>query len=297
MAVVVTGAAGFVGTAVVAHLLHKGAQVIGVDRLPVPNQEGVRAIRADLCARHGEVLDALRTADAVIHLAGCPGVRDRRPEVERRRRHDNVDATRVVLSATPEHIPLVVVSSSSVYGGARFGRASRETDPVHPIGGYAQSKVFAEELCAARLAAGSPVVLARPFTAVGEGQRPDMALARWVAAARAGRPLRVLGGAHRTRDFTDVREVARALAALVGASGIVNVGTGRPRTLAEAIDAVASAVGVDPVVEVVPAAAEEVPATWADSTRLTELTGVRLRTDLHDAVARIAGAPILEHAA
>jgi nucleoside-diphosphate-sugar epimerase len=297
MAVVVTGANGFVGTAVLAQLLGGGERVIAVDRVPAPRRPGVRAVCAELTNDDPEVLAALRAADAVIHLAGCPGVRDHRPDVAARRQRDNVDATRSVLAGTPEHVPLVVVSSSSVYGGARFGRASREDDPVRPVGGYAESKVRAEWVCARRLDAGAPIVVARPFTAVGEGQRPDMALSRWISAARAARPLRVLGGVERTRDFTDVREAARALTALVGAHGIVNVGTGRPRTLSEAIEAVASAVGVDPVVEVVPAAAEEVPDTWADATRLTELTGLRLQTDLRDAVGRAVGQRNLEQVA
>ena len=297
MAVVVTGAGGFVGRAVVAQLVHDGQRVTGIDRVPMARRVGVDIVRADLCDSDSDVLAALRTADAVIHLAGCPGVRDYRPDIAHRRRRDNVEATRAVIRGTPDGVPVVVVSSSSVYGGARFGRASREDDPLHPIGGYAESKVQAERVCARRLDAGAPIVIARPFTAVGEGQRPDMALSRWVAAAWNGRPLRVLGSLERTRDFTDVREVARALTTLVGASGIVNVGTGRPRTLRAVIDAVASAVGVDPVVEVVPAAAEEVVETWADPSRLAQLTGLRIRTDLHDAVARIVGARSLEQVA
>ena len=229
-------------------------------------------------------------ADAVIHLAGCPGVRDRRPDIAHRRRRDNVDATRAVLADTPAVVPLVVVSSSSVYGGARFGRASRGDDPLQPMGGYAESKVSAERVCATRLDTGGPTVVARPFTAVGEGQRLDMALSRWVEAARAGRPLRVLGSVHRTRDFTDVREVARAITALLGRPGsLTSVPAGR--ALAQAIEAVAVAVGVDPVVDVVPAATDEVSDTWADPSRLQELTGLQLCTDLRDVAARIVGRP------
>ncbi|MET0641288.1 MAG: NAD(P)-dependent oxidoreductase, partial [Jiangellaceae bacterium] len=144
----VTGAAGFVGDAVVTQLLRSGERVVGVDRLPVARRNWVRRIQADLNDRDPEVLAALRRADAVIHLAGCPGVRDRRPDIAHRRRRDNVDATRAVLADTPAVVPLVVVSSSSVYGGARFGRASREDDPLQPMGGYAKSKVSAERVCA-----------------------------------------------------------------------------------------------------------------------------------------------------
>ncbi len=294
MPVVVTGAAGFVGSAVVSHLLGSGERVVAIDRRSVVRPGGVVSVQADLCDGDPATLAALRMADAVIHLAGCPGVRDHAPGVERRRQRDNVDATRALLMATPVDVPVVVASSSSVYGGARYGRASREEDPCHPVGGYAASKVRAEQVCAGRIAAGAPLVIARPFTVVGEGQRPDMALSRWVAAARQDRPLRVIGSLERTRDFTDVREVARALAALPGATGVVNVGSGSPRTLREAVDAVGTVLGTEPVVEVVPAAPEEVPDTWADPTRLAELTGILPATDLVDAVARVAGVPVLE---
>jgi nucleoside-diphosphate-sugar epimerase len=293
--VVVTGAAGFIGSAVVSRLLEVGEQVVAIDRLPVL-RAGVTTVRADLCDGEPAVQGALRAADSVIHLAGCPGVRDRAPGVQRRRRRDNVDATRAVLAATPADVPVVVASSSSVYGGARHGRASREGDPCHPVGGYAASKVRAERLCVSRLDRGAPLVVARPFTVVGEGQRPDMALSRWIAAARRGRPLRVLGSLDRTRDFTDVRDVARALIALRGSGGVVNVGAGSPRSLRDAIGAVAVVLEVEPVVDVVPAAPEEVPDTWADTSRLAELTGFVPRTDLVDAVARVAGASALQAA-
>ena len=293
MTVVVTGAAGFLGSAVVRHLRASGDKVVAIDRRPVVRRAGVVPIRADLCLDAPDVRAALRAADAVIHLAGCPGVRDRMPDVERRRQRDNVDATSAVLAATPWRVPVVVASSSSVYGGARFGRASREDDPCHPLGGYAASKVRTEWVCRARLDAGAPVVVARPFTVIGEGQRPDMALSRWVDATRLGRPLRIFGSLERTRDFTDVREVARALTALLGSTGVVNVGSGRPRTLREAVDAVWSVLGVEPVVRVEPASADEVPDTWADNSRLADLIGHVPQTDLVDAVERLVAAPAL----
>jgi nucleoside-diphosphate-sugar epimerase len=294
VAVVVTGAAGFFGSAVVRHLRERGERVVAVDRRPVLRREGVATLQAELCADDREVRAALRTAEAIVHLAGCPGVRDRLPDVERRRQLDNVDATAKVLAATPWQVPVVVASSSSVYGGARYGRASHEDDPCHPLGGYAASKVRAEQVCRPRVEAGAPLVIARPFTVIGEGQRPDMALSRWVDAVRLGRPLRIFGSLDRTRDFTDVREAAAALVALLGLTGVVNVGSGRPRTLADAVEAVGTVLGVEPVVAVEPAATEEVSDTWADTTRLARLTGRVPDTDLVDAVARMAATPALE---
>nr|BFE83108.1 hypothetical protein GCM10020093_057090 [Planobispora longispora] len=142
---------------------------------------------------------------------------------------------------------MLVASSSSVYGGARDGRPSHEADPLRPAGGYARSKALLERLCAGRLARGGRTIMIRPFTVAGEGQRPDMALSLWLEAARRRRPLRVLGSLDRTRDVTDVRQAARAMAdlAAAGAQGVVNIGTGRGQTLRAMAAAVAEALDTE----------------------------------------------------
>lgn len=293
MTVVVTGAAGFVGRTVVRRLVGGAVPVVAVDRRHLPRSPGVRVVTADLLDADEVVSEALLRADAVVHLAGCPGVRDDRPDVERARARDNVDATARVLEAVPAHVPLVVVSSSSVYGGSRGRRPSAENDPLRPAGGYARSKVAVERMCAERVAAGARVTVARPFTVVGEGQRPDMALARWIAATRAGRPVQVFGSMSRRRDVTDVRQVAEVLVALarLGAPGPVNVGTGVGHSLADLLDAVQAALGRRPAVEVVPATTEEVAATLADTRRLGSLVGWVPSTDLPALVRRQARVP------
>jgi nucleoside-diphosphate-sugar epimerase len=292
VSVVVTGAAGFIGRALTRRLADAGHRVVAVDRTWQPGRPGVTVLTADLLDGDPLVEVALREAEAVVHLAGCSGVRDTTPGVDRARHRDNVEATRVVTGLVPPEVPLLVASSSSVYGGARLGRASRESDPLRPRGGYARSKVGTEQVCARRLAGGGHVLVVRPFTVVGEGQRADMALSRWAAAARDGRPLRVFGSLARTRDFTCVREVTRGLQGLLhgGGTGVVNLGTGAPRTLADLVDALAGALAVDIEVRVEPAADREVPDTWADVRRLEALTGFRPRTDLHDVVRRFVAA-------
>ena len=283
-----TGSAGFVGRAVVAELIARGLPVVGVDRRSTPMPADHLALTGDLLHRDEMVDVALATADAVVHLAGCPGVRDDAPDVRHRRARDNVAATGRVLDAVPAHVPVVVASSSSVYGGSH-GTPSRESDALAPLGGYARSKVAVEDLCRRRVTAGGRVAVVRPFTVVGEGQRPDMAVARWVAAAEAGHPLQVYGSLERTRDLTDVRDLARVLVTLLelGAPmGVLNVGTGRPHSLAAIIAAVASATGADVRTVLTPAAAVEPADTWACTERLRAAVGFVPQTDLHDVVAR-----------
>ncbi|MQA17122.1 MAG: NAD-dependent epimerase/dehydratase family protein [Pseudonocardiaceae bacterium] len=289
MVTVVTGAAGFIGRMLVRELAACGP-VVGVDRLPQPHLPGVPTLTADLLDHDEEVRDTLAGADAVYHLAGCPDVRDDRPDAGEWRYRDNVLATAAVLAAVPLRTPLLVTSSSSVYGGTRGRRPCAESDRLRPRGGYARSKAVLEQLCEARRHAGGRALVVRPFTVAGEGQRPGMALSRWIEAARAGRPLRLIGSPGRTRDLTDVRQVVAALRDLAasGADGTVNLGTGVGRTLAEIVDAIARTLGIEVGTEVVPAHRVEVPHTLADTRLLRRLIGWAPQTDLDALVARQA---------
>lgn len=296
--VVVTGAAGFVGRHVVAALVADGHAVIGLDRrpwIPLPDEQAIVADLLDPGAR-----PVLGRADAVVHLAGCPGVRDDRPDAGRWRWRDNVLAGQAVLDAVPRATPLVVTSSSSVYGGAgdpADPRPCREDDPRRPQGGYARSKAAFEDLCDAARARGRRVAVLRPFTVAGEGQRPDMALSRWIDAVRADQPVRVLGSLERRRDVTDARDVARAVLAALArdVDGVVNVGTGRTHRLADLVAAVEAAVGREARIEVTGASAEEVPATRADTARCHARLGFVPTTDLPALVARQAAhTPVLQ---
>jgi len=291
---VVTGAAGFIGRTLVSALRTAGERVIAIDREPQAAQPGVQAITADLLGGDPAVLAALAEADAVFHLAGCPGVRDETPGIAMRRYRDNVLATAFVTAAVPLRTPLVVTSSSSVYGGARHGRPSRERDRLHPRGGYAESKLLVERICESRIEAGGIATVARPFTVAGEGQRPDMALARWIAAVRADRVLVVFGSRSHSRDITDVRQVADALIALAarGHRGPVNVGTGAGHTLAALVAAIAEALDRDVEVVVGPAQPAEVADTRADTRLLSRLIGWAPETDLSALVRRQIAATV-----
>lgn len=287
MAIVVTGAAGFIGSNLVGHLRGAGREVVGIDRRHHPVLEGVRFVKADLSEPSDEVDAALNEADMVLHLAGCPGVRDRSPDIAGRRHRDNVLAARRVLEATPQDTMVVLASSSSVYGGSD-GTPCRETQAPRPRGGYAISKVDAERLCATRAAGGGAVVAARLFTVAGERQRPDMALSRWITDISAGRAVQVYGSLERTRDITDVRDVCAAVLALAEnqVHGVVNVGTGTSHTLGDLLSVVGAALDQEVRVDLTSAGHDDPHATLADPTRLFETTGLRPTTDLNALVRR-----------
>lgn len=287
--VVVTGAAGFIGRHVVRERASAGWEVVGIDRRPWAARSGESVVVADV--RDDDVASLLGAADAVVHLAGAPGIRSRRSDVARRRWRDNVVATAVVAERAAPGAAVIVASSSSVYGGAGpvgTWTPCHEDDALDPCGGYARSKQVAERLARRARTGPGPTVVVRPFTVAGEGQRPDMALSTWLAAARAGRPVRILGGLDRRRDVSDVCEVAAAIGRLLdgGHDGTFNLGTGVTHSLAHHLDAVRHVTGRNLSVEVVPAARREVATTCADTTRLARAIGPLRVTPLRDLVAR-----------
>jgi nucleoside-diphosphate-sugar epimerase len=284
---VVTGAAGFIGT-VLLETLGQREPVVGIDRLPFIAPPGATPIIADLLDTEPDVRAALAQARVVYHLAGCPDVRDPRPDAAKHRYRDNVLATAAVLAAVPPQTPLLVTSSSSVYGGCRQAKPSAETDPLRPRGGYARSKLLVERLCEKRARAGGLVTVLRPFTVAGEGQRPGMALARWIEAANHGRPLTLLGNPRRSRDITDVRDVVRVILELADrrVAGVLNIGTGVGHTLQELAQVVCAAVGVEVRIQLSAAHPAEVAHTLADTRALRRAIGWAPRTDLEDLISR-----------
>ncbi len=182
MSVVVTGAAGFLGRALVASLAADGIAVVAVDRRPAPGRPRRRRRCGPTCstATRPSTRRCGPPTRSSTWPAG-PGVRD-----DRRRPSDAARATgqrardgrgagrRAGRHAAGRHLVLVGVRRQPPAG------RRREADPLRPLGGVRRSKAAVELLCARPR---RRVAVLRPFTVAGEGQRPDMALARWIARA------------------------------------------------------------------------------------------------------------------
>jgi UDP-glucuronate 4-epimerase len=291
--VVVTGGAGFVGTALVARLLAAGHRVDIVDRLdatydPEPRRRRARAPLHVMDTR--DALPILRGADAVIHLAARPGVRESMLDPLATVR-ENVEGTAALLRDLREAgVPrLVFASSSSVYG-ARRGEIFRETDPADkPESVYGASKRAGELLChAAHATTGLHVCVARLFTVYGPAQRPTMAIARFVRQARASEDLTVFGDGSSVRDYTYVDDAADALAAAAErAEGyrIVNVGGGAPVTLNGLLDAIE--VGTGPLRRRhLPEQPGDVPETRADISAARDWLGWSPKVGIEEGIRR-----------
>ncbi|MFM8412770.1 MAG: NAD-dependent epimerase/dehydratase family protein [Alphaproteobacteria bacterium] len=242
MQVLVTGAAGFIGSNAVEALLARGDRVRAVDCFldyyPRAAKErnlaaararpGFEFVEADLVRADLEPL--LDGVDAVLHFAAQAGVRASWGRDFRVYADVNVLGTQRLLEACTARRPrFVYSSSSSIYGDAP-DLPTVETTLPRPVSPYGVTKLAGEHLC--RLyaqSAGVPTVSLRYFTVYGPRQRPDMAFHRFIRSHLLGRPVTVYDDGLQTRDFTFVGDAVAAnlLALERGAPGSVyNVGGG-----------------------------------------------------------------------
>ena len=298
--VLVTGAAGFIGSNLVDRLLVDGYEVVGVDAFTgnysrarkednlsrAKATDRFRLVEGDLKSLRPEEL--VRGVDAVFHLAGEPGVRRSWGDAFPRYLERNVSTTQRLLEAVVEmrDVRFIYASSSSVYGTTPGGPV-REDHPCRPASPYGLSKLAAEELV--RLYArerGVAATILRYFTVYGPRQRPEMAISRFISAAELGRSVEIFGDGGHTRDMTYVHDAVAATVATLGApGGTYNVGGGARMSVAEMVEAVGRAVGA-PVAGINRAPAPgDVYETWADSGRAERALGYRPSVGLQEGIA------------
>jgi nucleoside-diphosphate-sugar epimerase len=301
--VVVTGAAGFIGSHVAEAMANAGHEVLAVDALERSASPGAARDNWALLAAHPGVeraeadlvsgdLTFLAGTDVVVHLAGRPGVRSSWGPGRADVRRDNVTATRRLLAACADPAGgrprVVVASSSSVYGSAG-GRPHTERDPLRPASPYAASKADMEHLTSVAVRRGMSAVVLRYFSVYGPRQRPDMAFHRFIEAALAGRPLPVFGDGSQSRAFTHVEDIVAATVATattdLAPGTVLNVGHREHVPVRDAIEMLAGLLGVRPLVrhqEMVPGDAAH---TWADSGAAAHLLGWTARIGLAEGLA------------
>jgi nucleoside-diphosphate-sugar epimerase len=271
--ILVTGAAGFIGSHVADRLGGEGHEVRAVDR---PD--------ADLATADLDPL--LDGVDTVIHLAARPGVRPSWDEFESYVA-DNVVGTERLLAAVARSGRVerfVYASSSSVYGNATTHPTTEDALPA-PVSPYGVTKLAGEHLCGAF---DVPVVVLRYFTVYGPGQRPDMAFHRMIAAALGDGPAFPLyGDGSAVRDFTYVDDVVDATIAAAHGSvtGTFNVAGGTSTSVGEVLDLVGRLTGTPVPVDRRPAQPGDVRRTGGSTDRLTAALGWRPTVDLETGLA------------
>lgn len=305
--ILVTGAAGFIGSHICERLIEAGEEVVGVDcltdaydpalkrrNLAVLLSEGrFRLVEADL--RTAALEPLLEGVEAVLHQAAQAGVRSSWGGSFHVYSTINVEATQRLLEACRRRLPslrrFVYASSSSVYGDAlRYPTA--EDDPKLPVSPYGVTKLAGELLV--RLYAvqyGLPATSLRYFTVYGPRQRPDMGFHRFLAAILGGREIAIYGDGTQTRDFTFVADAVEAnLLALGGGSEpgeAFNIGGGSRVNLLDVLRIMGEVTGRDVRVRHESPSPGDVRHTAAATDRAREKLGYRPRVALREGIERM----------
>jgi len=324
MKILVTGAAGFIGSTAAQRLLARGDEVVGLDNLNdyydvqlkrdrlarLEPQPGFRFVKLDVADRAAMArLFTDERFDRVIHLAAQAGVRHSLKDP-----HAYVDANVVGFMNVLEGCRhnrvqhLVYASSSSVYGGNTRLPFSEHDSVDHPVSMYAATKK-ANELMAHTYSHlfGLPTTGLRFFTVYGPWGRPDMALFLFTKAILEGRPIDVFNHGRMQRDFTYVDDIVEGVVRVLDKPAapdvayraeapdpatsnvpyrIFNIGNHNPVPLMEFIACIERALGRQAEKRLLPLQDGDVPATYADVDALQQWVGFVPATELAVGIAR-----------
>lgn len=299
MSVLVTGAAGFIGSTLADALTRRGDEVIGLDCFTDYYGRDIKESNlAPLRARSNFrfVEDTIQSAplDALLegvthiyHLAAQAGVRKSWGQDFLTYTTNNVDATQRLLEAVKNR-PLtrvVYASSSSVYGDG-VPIPMREDAYVQPLSPYGVTKLAAEHLCLLYTANYNvPTVSLRFFTVYGPKQRPDMGFHRFIKAALTGTPITLYGDGEQTRDFTFVDDIVAALMAAGDrgrAGAVYNIGGGSRVSINQVLAQIEHIAGRPLDIRREPAQKGDMRDTFADTSLARTELGFAPRTSLAD---------------
>ena len=302
MKILVTGAAGFIGSALATRLLARGDEVIGLDNLnsyypPVLKRArlslnpGMRFIEGDIADR--EMLPQLFEAehfDAVVNLAAQAGVRY---SIENPWAYieSNIIGFENILECC-RHYPvkhLVYASSSSVYGGNEKVPFSEEDKVDNPVSLYAATKKSNELMasCYNKLY-GIHATGLRFFTVYGPWGRPDMSPMLFAGAISRGEPIKVFNGGDMMRDFTYIDDIVEGIIRVLDAPGeghgVYNIGCSNPVKLMDFISEIESAMGCEAKKIMLPMQPGDVYQTYADTSKLERDFGYKPHVSLHEGI-------------
>jgi UDP-glucuronate 4-epimerase len=322
--VLVTGAAGFIGSHVAHRLLDRGEEVVGLDNVNDyydPNlklarlarleaKKGFSFTKLDVADRAGmEAIFAKHRFGRVVHLAAQAGVRysltNPYAYVE-----SNIVGFQNILEGCRHHgcRHLVYASSSSVYGANETLPFSVHHNVDHPLSLYAASKK-ANELFAHAYSNlfALPTTGLRFFTVYGPWGRPDMALFLFTKSILEGKPIQVFNHGHHRRDFTYIDDIAEGIlrtldhvaapnrdwsgakpdpATSRGPWRVYNIGNGNPVELLRYIEVIEQCLGRKAQMELLPLQPGDVPDTAADCEALEIDCGYRPNTPVEVGVER-----------
>lgn len=301
--ILITGGAGFIGSHTADLLLQQGRQVMVLDNLSSGRMENLNLRLPDLDLIEGDVLEypllekLVNEVDAVLHLAAIASV-PMSIENPIYTFQVNTQGLLHVLEAIRKArrpIRLVFASSAAVYGEAQE-LPCRDNLPLTgvPLSPYAQQKRDTEHYASlyARLHA-MPSLALRYFNVYGPRQDPASpysgVISRYLSLYQQGEALTVYGDGQQSRDFIHVSDIARANVLALDSSyaGALNVATGQPQTLLQLIEYIQEAGGKTAVVNMQPARAGDIRASYAATGAAKQHIGFEYRVPLADGIRQM----------
>jgi len=324
MKVLVTGSAGFIGSALALRLLDRGDTVVGIDNLNDYYDVGLKQARLARTLGHARYIDlrldledrtgitaafAEHRPDRVVNLAAQAGVRYSLENPLAYVDTNLVGFAHILEGCRHNGVEhLVYASSSSVYGANTTMPFSVHDNVDHPLSLYAASKK-ANELMAHTYSHlyGLATTGLRFFTVYGPWGRPDMALFKFTRAIIAGEPIDVFNYGHHRRDFTYIDDIVEGVIRVLdripepnphwsgdtpdSASSsapyrLYNIGNNQPVELMRYIEVLEHCLGRDAQKNLLPLQPGDVPDTYADVSELVETFDYKPDTSIEDGVAR-----------
>lgn len=308
MSVLVTGAAGFIGSCLTDELLRQGCEVVGFDCFDDFYDPAVKERNLEIARDHesftlvrGDVrsqADLERIpdhVDSVVHLAARAGVR---PSIADPQLYADVNlmgTARLLTWMKVRHLgTMLFASSSSVYGNNDKIPFSESDRVDHPISPYAATKKGGELLCHSASHLDSiTIACLRFFTVYGPRQRPDLAIHKFARILRAGGTIPMYGDGSSSRDYTYVDDiVSGVIKALDWASerdtcfDVFNLGNRSTVELSEMISVLGEELGVTPRIERQPKQPGDVDRTYADISHARTVLGYEPLTEFREGVRR-----------
>jgi UDP-glucuronate 4-epimerase len=304
--VLVTGAAGFIGSHLAERLLNLGFKVVGLDNFddfypPVIKHDNIRSLKVKegFGMIEGDIRDisllnrifSEHNISLVAHLAARAGVRPslKQPDLYV---DINIKGTINLLEASRTHgvKRFIFASSSSVYGITSKVPFSEEAMICCPASPYGTSKAAAELFCRTyNHLYGLPVAVLRLFTVYGPRQRPEMAIHLFTRMIESGEEIPVFGDGTAKRDFTFVNDIVdgiqRALNYQNQGFEIFNLGNSHPIALEYLIHLLEEALGKKAKIKRLPMQAGDVPITYADVSKAKTLLGYQPKIAIEEGIS------------
>ncbi len=305
MKVLITGAAGFIGSHLCERMLADGWSVTGLDNFNDFYNPQIKRDNISGCLKNDNfslIEDDIRNPDVVekvvgdnvdtiVHLAAGAGVR---PSIQEPVYYsdNNMTGTMVMLEAARKFDvkKFIFASSSSVYGNNKKVPFSEDDNVDFPISPYAATKKAGELFCHTyHHLYGIKMTCLRFFTVYGPRQRPDLAIHKFARLIEQCKPIPVYGDGSMMRDFTYIDDIIDGITAAIEKCegyNIYNLGESRPVTVKNLVTEIEKAIGKKAIIEHLPMQPGDVDCTYADVRKAMKELGYDPKTKISDGLAK-----------